>query len=74
MYSTLFTRSPCIHDFSSFDVKFQELEAIEENWQSEVKNLLSVVDRLQGENKRLRENSRSEKHAAVAEIAAKRQG
>jgi len=50
-----------------------ELEAIEENWQSEVKNLLSVVDRLQGENKRLRENSRSEKHAAVAEIAAKRQ-
>ncbi|CAL1547776.1 unnamed protein product [Lymnaea stagnalis] len=51
----------------------QELEAIEENWQSEVKELLGVVNRLQDENKRLKENARSEKHAVVAEFAAKRQ-
>ncbi|XP_005103406.1 RILP-like protein 1 isoform X3 [Aplysia californica] len=50
----------------------QELESIEENWQSEVKNLLTVVSKLQEENKRMRENARSEKHAAVAEITAKR--
>ncbi|KAI8782570.1 RILP protein 1, partial [Biomphalaria glabrata] len=50
----------------------QELEAIEENWQSEVKELLEVVNRLQDENKRLKDNARSEKHAAVAEFAAKR--
>lgn len=53
---------------------FQELEAIEENWQSEVKELLEVVNRLQDENKRLKDNARSEKHAAVAEFAAKRIG
>ena len=47
---------------------------IEENWQLEVKELLGVVSRLQEENKRLKENVRSEKHAAVAEITAQRQG
>uniref|UniRef100_A0A0B6ZNV6 RH1 domain-containing protein n=1 Tax=Arion vulgaris TaxID=1028688 RepID=A0A0B6ZNV6_9EUPU len=51
----------------------QELETIEENWQSEVKELLGVVNRLQDENKRLRDSARSEKHAVVAEFAAKRQ-
>ncbi|BFZ04392.1 hypothetical protein BsWGS_07431 [Bradybaena similaris] len=51
----------------------QELETIEENWQSEVKELLSVVNRLQDENKRLKDNARSEKHAVVAEFVAKRQ-
>ncbi|XP_059147379.1 RILP-like protein 1 isoform X3 [Physella acuta] len=51
----------------------QDLEAIEENWQSEVKELLGVVSRLQEENKRLKENARTEKHAVVAEFTAKRQ-
>ncbi|BFZ18924.1 hypothetical protein BsWGS_21965 [Bradybaena similaris] len=51
----------------------QELEAIEENWQAEVKDLLGVVNKLQEENKRLKENARNEKYAAVAEIVAKRQ-
>ncbi|CAG5124589.1 unnamed protein product [Candidula unifasciata] len=51
----------------------QELELIEENWQSEVKDLLGVVNKLQEENKRLKENARNEKYAAVAELAAKRQ-
>ncbi|KAH9525537.1 RILP-like protein 1 [Bulinus truncatus] len=50
----------------------QELEAIEENWQSEVKELLEVVNRLQEENKKLKESARSEKHAVVAEFAAQR--
>lgn len=50
------------------------MEAIEENWQSEVKELLGVVSRLQEENKRLKENARTEKHAVVAEFTAKRQG
>ncbi|KAH9525541.1 RILP-like protein 1 [Bulinus truncatus] len=49
-----------------------ELEAIEENWQSEVKELLEVVNRLQEENKKLKESARSEKHAVVAEFAAQR--
>lgn len=51
----------------------QELENIEENWQLEVKELLGVVNRLQEENKKLKENARTEKHAAVAEITAQRQ-
>lgn len=51
----------------------QELETIEENWQSEVKELLSVVNRLQDENKRLKDHARNEKHAVVAEFVAKRQ-
>ncbi|GFR75117.1 RILP-like protein 1 [Elysia marginata] len=51
----------------------QELEVIEENWQLEVKELLGVVSRLQEENKKLKENARSEKHAVVAEITAQRQ-
>ncbi|KAK3778120.1 hypothetical protein RRG08_052268 [Elysia crispata] len=51
----------------------QELEVIEENWQLEVKELLGVVSRLQEENKKLKENARTEKHAVVAEITAQRQ-
>ena len=47
---------------------------IEENWQLEVKELLGVVSRLQEENKKLKENARTEKHAVVAEITAQRQG
>lgn len=49
----------------------QELEAIEENWQSEVKDLLSVVNKLQDENKRLRESLQDEKHAVEEKVSAR---
>lgn len=72
MYLYIYRISSCI--FLTISLFHQELEAIEENWQSEVKELLSVVNKLQDENKRLRENARNEKYAVVAEFAAKRQG
>ncbi|XP_076452568.1 RILP-like protein 1 isoform X2 [Babylonia areolata] len=49
----------------------QELEVIEENWQSEVKDLLSVVSKLQEENKRLKESLQDEKHAVEEKVSAK---
>ncbi|XP_076472871.1 RILP-like protein 1 isoform X2 [Babylonia areolata] len=53
-------------------VKFeQELEVIEENWQSEVKGLLAVVDKLQAENKRLKLSLQNEKHAMEEKVSAK---
>ena len=53
---------------------FQELEVIEENWQSEVKELLSVVNKLQDENKRLKESLQNEKHAVEEKVSAKYRG
>lgn len=49
----------------------QELEVIEENWQSEVKELLTVVGKLQDENKRLKETLQNEKHAVAEKVSAK---
>nr|KAG5704676.1 hypothetical protein BaRGS_025318 [Batillaria attramentaria] len=49
----------------------QELEQIEENWQSEVKELLTVVNKLQDENKRLKESLQNEKHAVAEKVSAK---
>lgn len=47
---------------------------IEENWQSEVKELLSVVNKLQDENKRLKESLQNEKHAVEEKVSAKYRG
>ncbi|KAK7088667.1 RILP-like protein 1 isoform X4 [Littorina saxatilis] len=49
----------------------QELEVIEDNWQSEVKELLGVVSKLQDENKRLRESLQNEKHEVEEKVSAK---
>ncbi|XP_071093829.1 RILP-like protein 1 isoform X2 [Haliotis cracherodii] len=46
----------------------QELEQIEENWQSEVKKLLWDISRLQDENRRLRDNLQDQKQAIVDKV------
>ena len=50
------------------------MEIIEENWKSEVKDLLTVVNKLTDENKRLKENLQSEKHAVEEKVSAKYRG
>ena len=47
---------------------------IEENWQSEVKELLSVVGKLQEENKRLKETLQYEQNAVEEKVSAKYRG
>ena len=47
---------------------------IEENWQSEVKDLLSVVNKLRDENKHLKESLQKEKHDVEEKVSAKYRG
>ncbi|KAL8581238.1 hypothetical protein ACOMHN_038338 [Nucella lapillus] len=56
------------HERAKFE---QELEVIEENWQSEVKELLGVVNKLQEENKRLKDSLQDEQHAVEEKVSAK---
>ncbi|XP_025091897.1 RILP-like protein 1 isoform X1 [Pomacea canaliculata] len=49
----------------------QELEQIEENWQTEVREPLTVVGKLQEENKRLKKPLHYEKHSVAEKVSAK---
>ncbi|XP_046568229.1 RILP-like protein 1 isoform X2 [Haliotis rubra] len=51
----------------------QELEQIEENWQSEVKKLLWDISQLQDENRRLRDNLQDQKQAIVDKVVLEHQ-
>ncbi|PVD31587.1 hypothetical protein C0Q70_07002 [Pomacea canaliculata] len=49
----------------------QEMEQTEENWKTEVRELLTVVGKLQEENKRLKETLHYEKYSVAEKVSAK---
>jgi hypothetical protein len=68
------SQSSALKELKYFVLVFQELEVIEENWQSEVKELLGVVSKLTDDNKRLKDTLHNEQRAVEEQVSAKYRG